>query len=246
MASSYDRNKVRIARLLGPHPATQSVMPTTVLFTRQNLQQMIKKHPMLYLKPSAGCQSRGVIRVTRGANGYIIRGLYRRNSVLTSSELYTTLQRQINGQRYIIQQGIDSEDRQGNHFDIRVHLFRINRQWKVGGMAARVAEPNGIVAGLHQGGTALTLPRFMMNHLGYGPGQQNNVTAKLEDAALKAVRIVSKTVPRKSEMAVDMGIDRSHRVWIFEVNYALPAIRLFQFADKDLFRKLLSLRKKAQ
>ncbi|SDX54400.1 YheC/D like ATP-grasp [Marininema mesophilum] len=246
MVSSYVRNKIRIARLLSPHIATAKFMPVTLPFSRENLYRITRRFPMVYLKPTAGCQSRGVIRVTQGSTGYLIRGINRSYNALNNASLYEILQRLTNGKWYIIQQGIDSEDKRGIHFDVRVHLLRIDGRWIIGGMAARVAKPKGIVAGLHQGGTAIPLHRLMKNHLDYGPSMQQQVESQLKEASLKAVNVVSKTVPRKKEMAVDMGIDRSNRVWIFEVNYAYPAIRLFGFADPKLYRHLIFLKKKAR
>jgi hypothetical protein len=119
-------------------------------------------------------------------------------------------------------------------------------KWTVGGMAGRVAARNEIVAGLHRGGTAVSIGRLLGHHLGYGTATRMKMEHQLTVVSLRAVNVVSQKIPRKKEMAVDMGIDRHKRVWIFEVNYVRPDIRLFSYADTRVFRRLVALRRKAR
>jgi hypothetical protein len=69
----------------------------------------------------------------------------------------------------------------------------------------------------------------------------------LKECAIKTVRVVSKMYPNLKEFAVDMGIDRKQRIWIYEVNIEpLTKANFKLLPDKTLYRKIQRMKKIAK
>jgi hypothetical protein len=145
---------------------------------------------------------------------------------------------------YIIQQGVDSVTKNGRHFDIRVHLMRIHRKWKVAGSVGRLAVRNAIVTNAYSGGISKHLDLIFSQHLGYNPYRTRQTIRKLHYIAIEAAKTISRHHPTWSEFGLDMGIDSKNRVWIYEINIS-PGTLVFKNLDKQSYRHVLALREKA-
>ncbi|SDX06750.1 YheC/D like ATP-grasp [Marininema mesophilum] len=234
-----------MAKILGSHPEIAKYTPITRLFNRPTLVQMVQRFPMIYLKPSAGFESRGILRVTAKKIGYEICDIYENQTHAPSfPSLYQTLLPIVKEKKYIIQQGIHSDDDNGAHFDIRVQLFYIQGKWTIGGVVARVASLDGIIAAFPDEGATLPLPRFIHQHLScYRPAIP--IMQEIKNVALKATTIVAKDIPNRKSMAVDLGLDRDKKIWILEVNHVVPSFFHFKLVDKKYYHRLRALKKSA-
>ncbi|PTX58332.1 YheC/D-like protein [Melghirimyces profundicolus] len=241
------RNKLKIARLLQTHPATALHHPATVEFTPQHLNTRLRRFPLIYLKPVAGCESKGIFRVARSGNRFYLNSGGKTVLVFRKKgELIRHLQKRTAGRRYMIQQGILSETPNGTHFDIRMHLIRLGGRWVVGGTAARVASPGAVVAGLSRGGRAKPLAFLLNRLLGMNPKTARLVRNRLEAAGIRAAGVIGACFPEKKELAVDLGMDPQKKPWIFEVNHVRPSLNVFRKADPAAYRRILLLRGKTK
>lgn len=244
------KSKSTVAYVLHCNSETNIYLPATEILSERTLSNMIQKYNKLYLKPDRGRKSRGIIRVERtGPSSYLLR---RSNEVEQQefndfTSLWSEVRKLASYRRYIVQQGINSKTEDSRYFDLRCHALRVNGEWVVGGICARVGALGNIVTTSHIGGTPTTLETLFTQLLDYNEEEQAQVTERLHDCILKAVKTVSPIYPRNYEFAVDIGLDKEKQVWIYEVNNE-PLIRgnFKILSDKTLYKRIMSLRKKAK
>ena len=121
------RNKWTVYRTLGKFPAFRMHLPMTRAYrSPQDVLLLLKRFPLLFLKPVNGTGGRGVLRIVRLANGdFMLQGRNRSRRIVPARRvrrqmLPAALRRwTAQGDRYIVQQGIRTELDGG-----RVHDYR--------------------------------------------------------------------------------------------------------------------------
>lgn len=242
------KSKLAVAYQLIHSPEVSVHIPETELLRKSSLHRMLRKHVITYLKPDQGRKSRGVIRIEKLRNNrFKLRQGTRKTYFHSKQHLWTKVKVMTRGSRYIIQRAVDSVTKDGRHFDLRCHALRVKGKWKVGGICGRLGEKGSIVTTSHYGGTPTMLDTLFRRHLKYTNKEKNKMKRKLGKCVVKTVSHVSRMYPNLKEFAVDIGIDRRKRIWIYEVNIE-PLIRgnFKMLPDRTLYRKIQRMRKRAK
>lgn len=211
-------NKIQVFRLLSDSAVTGLLPETKPFDSCRVLQEMSRKFPILYIKPSGGSLGIGIIRIEKKPDGY--RLLYRlnnRNHVWNyrrMSELYNHVKKICANKYYIIQQGINLRQVFGSPTDFRVHLHKnAAGRWECTAIGGKVAGNGSITTHVHSGGKIMDpedILLFWENSMAY---------VKLEENAI----LVAEELEKKSgevfgELGMDMGVDTEDNIWLFEVN----------------------------
>jgi hypothetical protein len=241
------KSKLAVAYQLIHTPQVSDHIPDTELMRKSAFHRMIRKYDKIYLKPDQGRKSRGVIRIEKLKNHrYKLREGTRRTYVL-SKNLWTKVKRRTEDSKYIIQRAVDSVTKNGRHFDLRCHALRVKGKWKVAGICGRLGEKGSIVTTSHLGGTPILLDTLFTRHLKYTDKEKTEMNRLLETCVVQTVSHVSRMYPNLKEFAVDIGIDRRKRIWIYEVNIE-PLIRgnFKMLPIRTLYRRIQRMRKIAK
>ncbi len=208
-------------------------LPETMLYTTAaDAAELTARHGVVYLKPSGGSSGKGIIVLSTKAPGYtaFYRKFRKLNKVSLAdfSQLNTTLDTLINGRRYVVQQGIRLASINGNSFDIRV-LMQKNRHgvWLRTGIAARVAAAGSFISNIHAGGHAEKITN-VLQAVFPDPGQAKRILNDIRRlSSLIAAYISKEGNPLFGEIAVDLAVDESGKVWVIECN-AIPGRSVFR------------------
>ncbi|UUZ79159.1 YheC/YheD family protein [Paenibacillus sp. P26] len=199
--------------------------------------RMLKSYRIVFIKPNHGDGGAGIIRVKRKQGRYVVRyGSLRR--VVSSGALYNTVRSFRNrADRYLIQRGVRLARYQGRIFDVRVYLQKPHAEWSISGMTARVAAPRLYVTNYQKGGHARPLGK-VLKHLYRNKRKAMERIHQISALSLLIAETVQKRRPTR-ETGVDLGIDRSGRIWIIEAN-SKPGHMLFtQLPDKTMLRTIM-------
>lgn len=241
------KSKLAVAYQLIHSPEVSLHIPDTDLLREYSFKKMIKKYDKVYIKPDRGRKSRGVIRIEKGKNGFYKMRNGTNTQQVDSIDLWTKVKEVAGDTKYVIQQAVESVTKGGRHFDLRCHAVRVNGKWKVGGICGRLGQRGSIITTSHHGGTPTLLDTLFSRHLGYSNQQSLNMKRRLEKCVLNTVRRVSQMYPNLIEFAVDIGIDRKKRIWIYEVNIEpLTRGNFKMLPDLTLYRRIQSMRRKAK
>jgi len=184
-------------------------MPETRKMTFHNLDLMLKKYGMVYVKPVFGSLGIGVIKVNKEDRGLRYQKGIVRKTFPTVAAGYLSLLHEIGGKSYMVQRGIRLARYGGRPYDIRVMVQRRpGRPWKVTGMAGRVASPGKIVTNGSQGGSIFPVPRLLGGEM----------RSRFRKIGLRAAHRLHAVFPGLVEIGLDVAVDRNRRPWIIEAN----------------------------
>lgn len=203
-------------------PAQQYLPMTKKYNTPRLLQSMLRTYPVLYLKPIHGSEGRGIIRLLRNTQGYIMDqttlSSYDRQHFKKLSKMVKYLSPKLRKKTYLIQQGIDFIEWNGATIDFRA-LLQKNRfgNWKIISLIARMGNPRTFVSNLAQGGkleSAAKLLKQMKAQFSNLPNAKEMKTAAVEIANFLDAGLDG----NYGELGIDLGVDTTGRIWLIEVN----------------------------
>jgi glutathione synthase/RimK-type ligase-like ATP-grasp enzyme len=220
--------------------ALREYIPTTKLFSQENLLLMLTEYGMVYVKPVNGTFGKGVMRVEKlkpASKGY----KYQLNTTIrtfpTFALLHQSLNKKINGRRYLVQQGIDLLRHNKRRFDIRVMVQRNDsNHWEATGIIGRLAHPAKVVTNYHNGGTPMSFERLMSTH--QSPTQKMVYAIRLKQISLEIARELTQHYPGIKELGIDIAVDQQMKPWILEVNTRPDYFIFRKLEDKTIFRKI--------
>ncbi|NIK76058.1 glutathione synthase/RimK-type ligase-like ATP-grasp enzyme [Paenibacillus castaneae] len=241
------RNKWTIHRILSKDARFKSHLPSTrYIESTRDVVEMLKKYPLLYLKPINGTGGRGILRIERHKDGLLhIQGRDQSRRIIkpqqiTPSALGSYLAPwNLRGNRYIAQQGIQIKLNSGRVHDYRM-LVQKNGEglWEVTGCAGRIGGAGSITSNLHGGGHASTMETLLKDWL----RDESKIETVKEEAAKLGVGIAAyleMSYGRLCELALDLAIDRKGGIWLLEVN-PKPAREVFaQAGEKEVYRNAI-------
>lgn len=217
-------NKWKVHQILIGNPRLYPYLPETRLLNAENLQEMLKKYPVLFVKPSNGSLGFGIIKLKvneRGEINYVInRGRGRLRTQAENAEEFLKKTRKIRKDKpYIVQQGLDLATYRGSPFDMRIIYQKDgNGEWQISKKFVRVAAPGSSVSNLSSGGRAEPSKKVMR----YLYPKKDTIEEKNKE--IKALCHVIAVTLEKSingtfgELGLDIGIDKKGRPYLIEVN----------------------------
>ena len=215
-------NKWQVYQALSKNPLLSENIPETRLLTVAEMDGMLKKYDVLFLKPCNGSLGRGIIYVKKQPNGQLG---YMTNSngrmlgpVNSSRELLDKTVAFRKGRPYLVQQGLHLAKYHGSNFDIRI-IYQKNGlgEWQTGKKFARVAPRGSNISNLSSGGTYEAFRRLMA-YL-YRKEIRKRKYAQINELC----KTVAATMEEQSEgiygeLGLDIGIGRNGIFYLIEVN----------------------------
>lgn len=226
-ANNRFSNKYRVHQVLMQDPELTRWLPETLPYSREMLSSMLRRHHMVYLKPTNGSGGRSILRVERQAAGYLLHG--RTKQQAKSSEKLSTLAEvcrrleywmefeKSGNEQFFLQQGLQLSLVPERTVDARLLVQKDGTgTWRLTGMGMRIGPSRSSTSNLHGGGTAMPAAAFLINH--FGQDQAERIILECKELALKTVARIEQQYGQMMEFGFDLGIDILGRVWIIEIN----------------------------
>lgn len=207
------------------------LIPYEMIHSSNDILGFVNKYGKTLLKPSISNQGRNI---------YTVDILDEKVNVQTdNTSLHFTKEsfedfflKTFKQRDYIAQPFIDSKTRQGDPFDVRLHVRKdINGNWRNAAIYPRIGIGKGITSNISQGGGVSPLNSFLKSKFGE---KWTDVKKNIVD--------VSQWFPKKFEelydydfdsFGIDFGIDSNGKLWLFEVN-TFPGAKYFFAEDTEL------------
>ncbi|KEO84227.1 YheC/YheD family protein [Tumebacillus flagellatus] len=221
-------DKKQLAAWLSGEPETAGYLPKTEeIRDLHHLEQWMEQSTLLYVKPVDGKAGDGILQVTRSGSGWPYRVVAQQNGKRTRM-FYKTRQEaalavwgRVQGQEYLIQQGIDLASWRERKFDLRMLVQKNSTgAWKVTGVGARVADRDGITTHVPNGGEIARARTTL--RAAFGSAKGDAILVKARETALVFARTLEQSVQREGgllgELSLDVGVDTAGELWFFEAN----------------------------
>jgi glutathione synthase/RimK-type ligase-like ATP-grasp enzyme len=232
-------NKYRVYKHLSNDNNLKMYLPETVMFSKENLENMMKNYPEVYVKPTIGSHGTGIYKVIRKHKGYKLRSTTQSRSYPSLSLLYEKLKAH-SKKKMIIQQGIVLEFVAGRPYDIRAMVQRRpNSNWICTGIFTKVGLPNKIVTNYHQGGKLKSLDN-VLNKMGLSSTEKAMRKSNLNKVALDTANLLNSKRLGMFEMGIDFAYDKKGNLWILEVNSNRPQFYPLRNISRSMYNRMLS------
>jgi hypothetical protein len=215
-------DKWEVYRVLEEDAALRPHLPETRLYQSKGkeLELMLRAYGRVYLKGCRGRRGRQVMRVTRLAGG---RYEYRcfvdkliRRTVNSRAGLCRAVESFFQGRPFVIQQAIDLLEHEGRLVDLRAEMQRDGKgELAVVAVPVRVALPDSPIT-THA--SSYRFDYFFAGLAGYSEAALAELQDRVHDLLFAIYRCIEKRYGHFGEIGIDLGLDKSGRLWFIECN----------------------------
>lgn len=223
-------NKWQLLRWLTMAPWVRRYVPRSAQYVggATDVADWVARFGKVYLKPENGHAGAGIMVAAWDAQrgGYRLHRQMRGRFVGKPGVLYAdgkslqvAVDRAVREERYVVQQGVELVRHDGRVFDLRV-LLQKNRhgRWAVTGVGARVAgDAHSVTTHVPRGGS-IGEPMALLR-AALGRAEATALLRKLRRLAPRFARQIERASgDRLGELSLDVGVDTSGHLWLFEAN----------------------------
>jgi len=242
MKHKYILSKMKKERPLTQDSKLANHVPNTKWLSSSALSSMLKKYSTLYVKPNTGSSGKGIIRIRRISDSSCAIS-YKRDTVkCTIKDAMSVLKkRMLRGSKYIVQQGISLATYKGRPFDLRIVLQYTDYRWNITWMSAKVASSkNAVVTNVAQGAKDKKIETTIN-----GADQNFSASKKIPELKALSYRIAKKLKAKfpVGLLGLDMGIDKSGKIWFIEAN-TNPSFHGLRKFDPVQYKRYLKAKRK--
>lgn len=231
-------NKFHVHQVLEQDPELVRWLPETVPYSPKALPEMLERHGIVYVKPTNGTGGRGILRVEKQADGYLLQGRTKQQGkkvevLHTLSGLRRRLEIWMQHEKYgreqfFLQQGLQLALVPERTVDARLLAQKDGTgRWRLTGMGIRIGPRCSSTSNLHGGGKAVPAAAFLTEH--FGREEAERIIGECKELALATVKRIEEHFGQMMEFGFDLGIDVQGNIWIIEIN---PK------PGREIFRKL--------
>lgn len=217
-------SKWRTYKRLSKYNEINHYIPYTEMYTgMDDVFSMLQKYKFIFLKSFYGTQGKDVLSIKQNDNRYKLnfndRGI--KELVLDDTkQLEEIVKNFINGEYFIIQQGIRLLKFNGRSLDFRVLIEKNEKgQWEAIYNHCRIAKNKLTITSQSQGGDFALYEQLypLLKNSPYSKGYIPN-NQELVDATIKIAYYIEKEFGPQGELGMDMAIDDEGKIWFIEVN----------------------------
>lgn len=214
-------NKWHLYERLGRDSKVSHYVPDTVKFgSSKDLQRMLNKYPLLYLKPIDGKAGKGIMTIEQHSAAWVLKQRVGTKLISKSFQNERQIWSQLRSKTesgYVIQQGIHLATYDGRLFDIRALVQKDGTgTFSISGIGIRVAGKNSITTHVPRGGS-IASPDAVLKRL-MSEEQYEEFIQRLKNTILELASALEDHYPGLGEMSMDIGLDKGGQLWFFEAN----------------------------
>lgn len=217
-------------------------LPETELFdSLSSVYELLKKSGLIYIKPVQGTGGRGILRVEKiGKQIYSVQGRNLQRKILSSRKMHLSslgpyLLNWRKKSRFLVQQGIRLTLPNGRVHDYRMLVQKNGSgKWAYTGCAGRVGAARSVTSNLHGGGRAVPMSTLLKQWIP-DESKRLSIRREAENLGLEVAEYIEQLYGPLCELALDLAIDRSGRIYVLEVN-PKPSREVFsRIGDKEAY-----------
>ncbi|CAG7631175.1 YheC/YheD family protein [Paenibacillus allorhizosphaerae] len=240
-------NKWKMHQILSEEDRIASHLPSTVRYQgTEELKSFLKRHSVVFLKPSNGTGGRGILRLlrTKDSEVCLMQGRDPNRRILPIQHihvdrLHDKLQSWKIADRYIMQQGIPLQLPDGRVHDYRMLVQKDGAgKWQVTGCAGRIGPSKSVTSNLHGGGTAIAMEVLLRKRFG-SSDKVEEIRRTAYALGLNTVKHLESKFGKIIEVGIDLAVDPKGNVWLLEVN-PKPSREVFhRIGDSQTYQKAI-------
>jgi hypothetical protein len=212
--------KLMTFEALSHNPDLAEYLPFTAPLTAATLAEAMERFDDLYLKPDNLYKGKGVHRLTRKGDRWLLQRRSGQRNVtrrLTPQMVPEALKQMLRANsRYLVQEGLDLATYAGNRFDFRSLVQKDGQgRWVVTGLVARVAPVGGVITSPRSGGQVAPPEQALASLFGE---EARSIVADILRVSVLLATEAEHHFGLCVELGLDLGVIRSGQIKLIEVN----------------------------
>ncbi|MDP3487972.1 MAG: YheC/YheD family protein, partial [Bacillota bacterium] len=189
-------NKWQVHKWLSTVPEVEEYLPETKpLRSSRDIESILAKYKHAYVKPVGGSLGKGIVRVYRSRNGFVVAYRIGHTNIEHNHQSFSQAAADIfvahHRRNYVVQQGLSLARFRGRTFDVRVTMHRNGLgEWDAVGPAAKVAITGAITTHVHNGGRVYPLKRVLRDVF---PGKEEELYSRVVNAGREIAMALEKS-----------------------------------------------------
>jgi hypothetical protein len=208
--------KHHIYSLLSENRTLREYLPSTMLYSKENMKKAMKEYSAIFIKPTSGSIGEGVIKLKKHETGqwnmYWKKGEPTR---MSRQKMLATIEQKVGNRSYLVQEEIPLATYKGRPYDVRVSVQRGEKgQWEVTGMVGKVAAAGRHVTNVAKGGKVMRCEELFQASGFYVETMKNSIGL----ISLEMAKYLGKRLPHLADIGLDMGVDYKGNIRLIEMN----------------------------
>ncbi len=224
----------------------QYLIPYLEITKPQDVLKFLTHYNEIVIKPLNGHQGQNILYIS--GNGKRINVQQNKKTlVMNRTEFENFIKDLIKNMSYFAQVFINSKTKRGLATHFRLHTQKnAEGEWRLTTIFPCIAQ-QGIVANLSNGGYTMMFEEFIKQEF---DNEYYNIKRYLEVFSTNFTKHFDSLYDnRLDELGIDVGLDKNHKIWIFEVNWrpgTPPTFSLELDVAKQMIRYARYLAEKKQ
>lgn len=215
---------------------TQYLIPSDDFDDLDTALSYVEKYNTIIIKPNSGSKGEGILLIEKKKDRYLLISSGNEHE-MSEEQLKEWLEDMLTeDQTYLVQPFIHSKTKQGQSFDLRLHVQKDGEgKWVLTTIYPRVAS-KGIVANISSGGYTSMITSFLEEQFGK---DYFDIKRYLEVFSVQfATHFDSLYEEPLDELGLDVGLDQNHKIWLYEVNWR-PGQPILFYLELDIAKRMI-------
>ncbi|MNI37134.1 Endospore coat-associated protein YheD [compost metagenome] len=216
-------------------------LPATSLFSKTSFWRLLNQYDQVIVKPTNSSGGKGVIRISKkGRRQYEVHNGSKKRKIQGKDKVYAYVKKG-RKQNHLVQQRIPLATVDKRPFDLRVMVQRrVHSKWKVTGKLAKVAGKGYIITNTRRSHGMILPIKKAIKRSSIHKKSTRKLKRHINKVALLTAKQIKKKYPSARTLGIDMGLDRSGKPWIIEVNFTPMKSLFLKLKNKSIYRRILS------
>ncbi len=195
----------------------QYLIPSIELTRSQDVFEFLRQYESIVMKPLIGHKGQNIYFVERNKETYNVQLNKTTTVALNEKEFEDFISSQIINNTYLAQVFVESKTKNGLSTHFRLHTQKGGEgEWNLTTIYPCMAQ-QGIVANISSGGYTMLFENFLKQEF---DDEYYNIKRYLEQFAIHFTKHFDRLYHNiLDELGIDVGLDKNHKIWIFEVNW---------------------------
>lgn len=244
--NNFYLDKWAMHRLLSSFPQIRSLLPATALYrSPTDIYSFLRRYSQVYIKPIHGTMGISILKVVKTTRGMYVhfRQAGKNKTIPLTSEKAAKafFQNRLEKGKYVIQQALQLLSYRNKPMDFRMVVVKNETgEWRNMGIIARYGAKNSIISNISAQGRAEDGVTAIQKVLQLKNQETERIKADLEQIALRVVRSIEASGVHFANTGIDLGIDRTRKIWLIEVQHSSPAHSIAVDAGNlSMYRQIL-------
>ena len=220
-------------RLKAANTFAEYVIPYEKVWHEENVVDFIDQYGKTVLKPSRGQGGHDILFIHRHQDDYVVE-IEGQQRQYNKEQFIQVINETINRENYIMQKYIQSKTKDGNSFDLRLHMQKNGEgNWDVLTIVPRIAPRGTSVSNVGLGGLTGMIDPFLNHEFGNEGWRIKKLLYRFGVELSRHLDEIDEVA--YDELGIDIGLDEHNKIWIFEVNWK-PGEPPFESHTNDIIK----------